>query len=168
MKKTHKPVYHTHTHTHTHWNVAGPEGYEAQCSRAHPTFSSLCSPTLCLFLDRLIPPLLQRFPPAPSQDAPLLPLLPCLSLQKYFHPILHFYVFSVPFFIRLLRRLFSLCRGFVLDELLPHTVCTLPSEASSSSPLENREIQYELLSLLQGRGEGEEKREREGETERDK
>lgn len=45
------------------------------------------------------------------------------------------------------------------------TVCILPSDASSSSPSENREIQYELLSLLQGQAERLWEREREGKRE---
>lgn len=40
------------------------------------------------------------------------------------------------------------------------TVCILPSAASSSSPSENGEIQYELLSLLQGQAERDRERER--------
>ncbi len=163
------PTQHTHTHT---WQISGVLS-PVQWSSSH--FSLSLSSPVSLW-DFLTPSFLQFLSLLPSQDAPFL----------YFHPMFSsFYVVfqnqsqemllscsppSISFLLLSLagphRHLYFPPDGvlFLMNYRLT-TVCILPSDASSSSPSENREIQYELLSLLQGQDEGEGKGKRERQKE---
>lgn len=131
---------------------------------AHPTFPPLCS---------LIPRLLRDFLSRHSCSSSLhcSPNSPCMSLslnvnpKKSFHLLLCWIVSPLPPQAELTTSTTNFTTG-VLNLMNCHITnfASCSSDASSSSPSENREIQYELLSLLQGHSEIERARE----TERDK
>lgn len=137
-------------------------GLKGSAQRLIPVFP-VCS--LIVLFEFLTPSFLQLLSPSYSEDASFLDWHPTSSFTL--NPR-NASVLLCVFFSSILQQSLSLppllspVGSFFLDELPPPNC--LPSSASSSSLSGNREIQYELLSLLQGQSEGEGR----GEQERQK